>query len=456
MSPSRRQLLHWSGAALAAPFLASGEARARPTPEGAPKRLIVFHHSQGQVLSRFLPVTTDPGFALPYALAPLEPFRDRMLVFGGLDNVMPRYNRVGNAHDNGNLTLFPGAPFLVQDDAALTAAGPSFEQVLAERIGGDTPFARLDLAAGGPRANGIARQDRFFYGPYDPVTVFNDPFVAALRIFGDQTQSPAEVAAVRARRTTVLDAVMQNFASMRGRLPAADRERLDAHEDKVAALQARITRGLGTCTAPEVALPPGYDFTYDDAASGPVLNDILVAALACDYTRVATVSYLNGHDHAFPWLTELHGGPIVGPGWDNWHAMVHADFQPGMELVFRWYVQMFADLLTKLDAELDADGENLLDTSLVLYMPEFSSGRHWTRGIPAVVAGGMGGAPMGRYLDYLGGSLADFVEAGGYLDSTATTNQLFTSIFRAFGFSDESFGHRPDERPSGILPGLFG
>ena len=42
-------------------------------------------------------------------------------------------------------------------------------------------------------------------------------------------------------------------------------------------------------------------------------------------------------------------------------------------------MQMFADLLNKLDNTLDVDGDNMLDTSMVLAVSEFSSGRHWQR-----------------------------------------------------------------------------
>jgi hypothetical protein len=76
-----------------------------------------------------------------------------------------------------------------------------------------------------------------------------------------------------------------------------------------------------------------------------------VGAFACDLTRVATLHFANGHSHDFPWLWAKNGGPIVDTlAWENWHAMVHADFQPGMEWVYRWYLEMLADLLTQLIA----------------------------------------------------------------------------------------------------------
>ena len=136
---------------------------------------------------------------------------------------------------------------------------------------------------------------------------------------------------LRARRSAVLDAVLDNFRLARRELAGAERERLDAHEDKVLQLEQRIRGGVGACTPPSWTEPGGYDLLYDDDLSAPILTDIAVSALSCDYARVVTVEFANGHDHAFDWLWGVNGGPIVDTSaYDNWHAMVHADFQDGL------------------------------------------------------------------------------------------------------------------------------
>ena len=444
-----------TGALLGAPFLLPRRASAKGS-AGLPKRLVLFHTPQGTVLPLFTPLGSTSNFTLPSVSAPLEPFADRSLFITGLDNRSPTLNTVGNAHQNADFTVFTGQPFPIQDSSRITASGPSFEDVLASRLGDQTPYRRIDLMVGGSQSNGVRPSTRFFHGPEEPVAAYNDPLVAALRIFGDSSLSPEELQAISARRSGVLDGVMQQFAHLRSRLPPEERERLDAHEERVRQLNARISSGLGACTAPNLLLPPGYDASYDDAISIDPMMDIGVAALACDYTRVLTVEMANGHEHGFEWLWGRNGDqPIVDNAqFDNWHAMVHADYQPGMEHVYTWYMEQFAALLARMDATLDADGDNLLDTSLVMWMPEFSSGRHWNRGIPAVLAGCMGAAPMGRWLDFMATDVDSFVAANNYIDNNATTNQLFTSILQAFGFEDESFGHVSEEMPAGGLAGL--
>ena len=59
-------------------------------------------------------------------------------------------------------------------------------------------------------------------------------------------------------------------------------------------------------------------------------------------------------------------------------------------------MDMFADLLQKLNDTQDIDGDNMLDTSMVLAISEFSSGRHWNTSLPMIFSGNFGSAPMGR------------------------------------------------------------
>ena len=458
-APSRRDLFRGVGGlagAAALGGLSSGRARAQSLEP--PKRVIFFHHSQGTVMNQFVPTGGERDFVLPHVSAPLEPWRDRMVMLTGVDNMMPTFNEVGNAHENALYTIFTGRPYPVQDASRLTAAGPTIDQVITERIAGDTPFGRLDFVVGGSSSDGFVTEGRFWVDRDDPVVSFNDPTISSLRIFGDGSLSEADAWALRARRSSVLDAVLDGFRSAERRAGAAGKARLQAHQEKLFALEQRIRAGVGECNAPRFVASESYDHTYDDDVSAQALNDVLVTALSCDYARVATVDFANTHDHAFPWLWADNGGPIVDTGvWDNWHAMVHADFQPGMEHVYRWYMQCLADLLERLSVTVDADGDNMLDTTLVVYMSEFSSGRHWATSLPVVLAGNVGLVETGRWVDHMVMDAEAFQVEGGYAYSGVTTNQLYVSLLQILGFDDESFGHDGGgSLPSGGVPGLFG
>lgn len=455
---TRRQLLRAGGAASLLPFLPMfrGRARAQGAP-GRPKRLVIVHMPQGTVLPQWLPTGGPRDFELPYISAPLEDVRDRCLILSGIDNRMPSLNEVGNAHINANYTLFTGRPFLEQVPDRITPGGPSVDQVLADRIGAGAPFPRLDFAIGGPETGtGLITPHEgsfFWYGPRDPVALFNDPLKALLRIFGDADVSPADAWALRARRASVLDGVLANFEALQRRLPAEDRIRLQAHAAKLAELEQRIAGGVGECRAPVLAPSPGYRPGIDDHLSAPLFTDLITTALACDLTRVATLTFANSHAPEFAWLQARNGGrPIVDLGvWENWHAVVHADYQPGMEHPYRWYNEVFAELLLRMAATRDVDGESLLDTSLVVGISEYSSGRHWNTALPIVLAGNLPGVEMGRWIDYMQGGVARW---NGYQFSGITTNQLWTTVLQAFGGEDAHFGAEHPDLPMGPLPGL--
>lgn len=457
---NRRAFLRAGAATLAVPALTRFRS-AHAATYGLPKRMLVLHSPQGTVMRDWVPTGSIEDFTLGPITSPLAPFQDRIIVVAGCDNKMPGYNSVGNAHYNANQTFLTGRPFAAQDSAAISAGGPSIEQVIASRISTETPFPRLDFAIGGSD-NGTGfftptESSYFWIDAYDPVSYFNDPVLASLRIFGDASVAPADQWAERATRASVLGGVLANFDALSPSLSSEDRSRLDAHAEKVAALEARIASGTGACTPPTLSLPSDYDLAGDDDVTAPVMADVLITALACDMTRVATLHFANGHSPTFPWLTARNGGsPIVDPSlFDVWHTMVHADYQAGMELAYQWYYEQWAAILEQMANTTDADGDNLLDTTLVMMVSEFSSGRHWNRNLPIVLAGCVGDAPLGRWLDYRPGSVDDYEAANGYLDSAYSTNQLYVSLLQAFGYSDEAFGYTADELPTGPLPGLL-
>ena len=423
-----------------------------------PKRLIVFHHPQGTVLRQFVPTGSASDFSLPFILQPLAPFRNRLTVLTGIDNVIPKYNSVSTAHPNANFTFLTGRPFLFQDEQRLTSSGPSFEQLIADQISTQTPFPRLDFAIGGPRTeSGVllpGESAYFWYGAGDPVAYFQDPLVAIAGIFSDPLADPNQIYAQSSQRSAVLSQVQRSMEHFAQRIPSSDRSRFSLHQERVEQLLHRVARIPIACHPPNPLIPVGYDYTQDDPTSAELMIDIMTSALACNQTNVATLHFANSHDHRFSWLWEQNGGPIIDRNrWDNWHAMVHADYQSGMEHVYQWYMKMLLQLLRSLEAKVDADGDNLLDHTLILAVSEFSSGRHWHTSLPTLLLGGPERTPLWK--DYLDGGLDTLEESQGQHASGTNMNQLLLSVLHHFGLSDDSFGYVADEIDSTPLD-LFG
>ena len=422
--------------------------------ENTPKRLIVFHHPQGTVLRQFVPTGSASDFSLPFILQPLAPFKNRLTVLTGIDNVIPKYNSVSTAHPNANFTFLTGRPFLIQDEQRLSASGPSFEQIIADNICTQTPFPRLDFAIGGPRTeSGIllpGESAYFWYGPEDPVAYFQDPLVAIARIFSDPLADPNQLYAQSSRRSAVLSQVQRSMEQYAQRVPSTDRSRFAVHQERVEQLLHRVAHIPIGCDPPTPLIPVGYDYTQDDPTSAELLIDIMTSALACNQTNVATIHFANSHDHRFEWLWEQNGSPIVDRNrWDNWHAMVHADYQSGMEHVYQWYMNMLLLLLRSLESKVDADGDNLLDHTLILSVSEFSSGRHWHTSLPTLLLGGPTREPLWK--DYLDGGLDTLEESHGQHSSGTNMNQLLLSLLHHFGLSDDSFGYIADDMNSSPL-----
>lgn len=436
---------------LALPFLEAIRPRtAHAMPSGAPKRLLLVKHRQGTVMEKWVPTGSETDWELSEILGPLSGFEDRMVVVSGLDNRVPQYNSAGDGHENADATVLTGALFEDQGASVLTAGGPSIEQVIAERISTDTSYARVDLGiGGGTGGSGLVTAREMFYGAADPVDVINNPELAQARLFGDASLSAEEIEALSERRASVLDGVLDEFASLRARLGSEDQARLDAHAEKVRELEQRFALGGAGCGRPELGLPSGFDYGEDEDVVADGMIELMVAALACDLTRVGTLLFASSEDPTFPWL-DLDGEPVVDTAkYNNWHFMVHdGRDEPGLAVGIGWYTQVVADLLAAMDATLDADGDNLLDTTLVLWCSEFGDGiLHGLNKLPFVLFGACGeGVTTGRHIDLLSGTPDDYQRQGDY-----THQQLLTSILHAFGGEDESFGHTASDLPNGPL-----
>jgi hypothetical protein len=452
--PSRRAVLQGAlGLTVALPFLETFATRARASGVGdRPKRFVLIHHMQGTVMNQWLPEGTERDWTLSPLLEPLAAFKDRMVVVAGLDNQVSRLNHSGNGHQRPNTTHLTAVP--CRRDNASLADGPSFDQVLADRLYDGAPYRSIDLSVGhhGGTRDGTTRSPLHWSGSGTALTFLADPRLAYGRLFGvDDDQAAAE--RLRTRRASVLDGALAQFHALRPRLSTEDQRRLDDHADKLRDLERRVTAPPeGGCVPPSVVTPDGYDWAYDDDISGPLQYDLLVEALACGQARVGNILFRRGHNPEFPWLT-VDGGPVVPKSrYDNWHMMVHdGREEPGLVAGFYWYAEQVALLLEKMDAAVDEDGDNLLDTTCVVWTTEFGNGiGHNRRKVPYVMFGHCGPQGGGRFLSYMNGGADD-----NWARSDYHHTQLYTSLLQLFGGSDESFGHVGDGVFQGPLPGLL-
>ena len=225
---------------------------ARLPPLQSPRQFDYFSLASRNTLIQFIPSGTETNFNLPPLLTPLSDHRDDILLLSGIDNMMPSLNSVATAHPNANYTFLTGQPFLLQDPSNLTPAGPSIDAVIAKRLYGTTAYPRLDFAVGGPQnSDGVytpIEQAYFWHGPFDPVSAFNDPTKAFLRLCGGLNEDPNVLYEQRGKRAAVLSRTLRFFDQMHQDLNSEDRALIDAHAEKVEQLYNRISVDSGQCS----------------------------------------------------------------------------------------------------------------------------------------------------------------------------------------------------------------
>ncbi|WP_437290743.1 DUF1552 domain-containing protein [Sorangium sp. So ce406] len=445
--PSRRRLDRRTflrgvgGLAVALPFLdaMSGSASAVEFP----KRFVVFFTGLGTVKKAWQPTGTEASFELGEILAPLAPYRDKLLVVEGVD-MESAYNGPGDAHQQGigqaltgtelqEGTLFPYAC----NPAARVGwgGGISVDQFLAAQLGQRTKLSSLELGVQVQYANVSSRVS--YLGPGQPVPPEDDPRAAFDRLFTDLSADPADLARRRALRRRVLGDVMEDYGALAQKLGGEDRQKLEHHLDALNEIEARLEApGLlgGACALPALGEPLDVYANDNFPAIGRLQIDLLATALACDLTRVASIQWsATQAGKVFTWLgqSETH------------HALSHSnladeDKQRQLIDIGRWQAEQLAYLLGKLDAVPEGAG-TLLDNTIVLWCTDISEGQsHSRRDMPYVIAGGAGGAlRTGRYLRYAGDP----------------HNNLLVTLCNAMGVEVSTFGN--PAYCTGLLPGLL-
>ncbi|WP_437602769.1 DUF1552 domain-containing protein [Sorangium sp. So ce590] len=438
----RRTFLRGAGGlALALPFLDAMAGSASAV--DFPKRFVVFFTGLGTVKNAWQPIGTETSFELGEILAPLSPYRDKLLVIEGID-MESAHHGPGDSHQQGigqaltgtelqEGTLFPYAC----DPAARVGwgGGISVDQFLAAKLGERTKLSSLELGVQVQYANVSSRVS--YLGPGQPVPPEDDPRAAFDRLFLDLSADPADLERRRALRRRVLGSVMEDYGSLARTLGGEDRQKLEQHLDAVSEIEKRLDApGLlgGACALPELGEPLDVYANDDFPAIGRLQADQLAMALACDLTRVASIQWsATQAGKVFTWLGQS----------DTHHALSHsslgdADKQRQLIDIGRWQAEQLAYLLGKLDAVQEGTG-TLLDNTLVLWCTDIAQGQsHARRDMPYVIAGGAGGAlRTGRYLRYEGDP----------------HNNLLVTLCNAMGVDVSTFGN--PAYCTGPLPGLL-
>lgn len=412
---SRRSLL-LGGAAL----LTASRATAQAAP---PKRFIAIYFPNGCYPSRWFPTGSESSYTLGQSLAPLEPYKQHCLFVSGLD-LKVAVSGPGEQHQRGigafltGQTLQTGSFVGNDGTTAGWADGASLDQLLVPLLGQGSaaPSLQLGVHCIERDVSGVIS----YGGAAQPLLAENDPAATFRTLFGQVPGPPDAQERVRRRRASVLDTVQKQFPHAKRGLSAADRRRLDLHLEEVRQLEARVAAlPPGSCLAPAA---PGMTEFQSETAMPQVAKlqvDMLVKALQCDLTRVATLAYSDAKNHiALPFLnipSDVHNISHYADSSTERLQLAQRD---------AWMAEQLAYLIRKLNETPEGTG-TLLDSTLVLLGSELGSGNsHSHVNTPLVLAGHGAGFRMNRWLNF-----------GG-----ASWNDMLLSIYRAFGGMGTTFG----------------
>jgi hypothetical protein len=432
MTISRRTVLRGIGVTMALPWLESVNAWAA-APAPWPRRFAVLFMGNGINGNHWWATGSGAGMKLSTSLTPLAPLKKKLTVINGLFNKQA----VGvGIHPGQTGNLLSGVPI---QKGPIVRAGITVDQVLADRLGQETPQPSLVLACEPPASGYHETNFSMAYSSHISWRSGGSPVPSELypsQAFDSLFENRGGL-----RYRSILDRVKDRAASLSRTVSATDKAKLDAYLTSVRDVERRIERVHAVKDTaddrakenarPAVAMQRPQNGRPDDLRDHTrLMCDIIALAFQTDQTRVASLLLardLSSLSYPFLDVRESH------------HGASHDDLSDGYERISRFHVSQLAYLAGQLDAMPEGEG-TVLDNCCLLWLSNMWSGwKHDNMKLPVVLAGGLGGTlETGRALDYL--------NAG---DDNRKLCSLYLSIMDRMGVTLERFGDA-DTRLAGL------
>jgi hypothetical protein len=394
----RRTFLRGAGAAVALPLLDAmvpAVTALAQTPARPRTRFGAVFVPNGAIMESWTPAGSESAFELSPALKPLEPFRDSMVVVSNLT----RAATPGGDHAVSAAGWLTGVG-AKRTEAEDILAGVTIDQVVARRIGQDTPFPSLELATEdftgyiGACTTGYScayANTISWSSPTTPLPMEINPRVVFERLFGEPGTAEQR-ASRRARNRSILDFVSGEAARLRSGLGPRDRGRLDQYLGNVREIERRIqqTEAHNSTRVMPSDAPVGVPESYEEHVR--LLYDLLVVAYESELTRVFT--YMVARE------LSARTYPQVGVP-EQHHQVSHHGNDPALIAkvvrINTYHSELLAGFLAKLRATPDGDG-SLLDHALIVYGGGMGNPNQHAAGPLPMVAFGGGAGRGNRHL----------------------------------------------------------
>ena len=410
---------------MALPWLPSLAAFADTGPAPTfPKRFAVLFMGTGINEDHWSAEGSGAGMKLSKTLSVLEPLKHKINVIDGLFN---KASTGLGIHPAQTGSLLSGAHI---SKGAIIHSGISVDQMIANRIGEDTPQSSIVLACDIPMTGYHETNFSLAYSshiswqtPDSPVPVEVYPSLAFDNLFENRGSL---------RNMSILDRVKDRAEALTQKISSSDKTKLDEYLTSVREVEKRVdgmrkSKGQAEDAAKQQNRPT---FTMDRPANGlpedlrdhtRLMCDIVAIAFQTDRTRVASLILARDLSALYYPFLEVREGH---------HAASHNNLSDGYERIARFHLSQLAYLATKLDSMPEGNG-TVLDNSCLMFLSNMWAGRkHDNFRLPLVLAGGLGGTlETGRTLSYL-----DAGEANRKMCS------LYLSIMDRMGIQLDRFG----------------
>lgn len=416
----RRQFLKWLAAAglgsAVLPYASMAYAGE------SPRRAIFVYFPDGMRPENWHAQGTGTNFTLPPMTAPLEAVRQHCVFLSGVDML-----GAGSTHEGGVLKLLTGADGRASDKAV------SLDYYLGQAFKTQTirPHLNLNIVPVWDSA-GITFDNNGLRVAPEP-----NPLAAFASLFGANASNNF----LAQRRANVLDSSLAELNALRTKLGSVEKAKLDTHVESVRELEQKLNANTGACAAWNFN-PTGFQVTrtgfwsnpeYRDASKMGIISglqmDIAVHALACDLTRVVTLTWGHAVNEAI--ISESGSGQTC-------HQASHSGGEDFIKIK-AWYTAQLAKLIQQLASVPEGNG-TLLDNTVIFVGSDLANGGwHNHADMPFIIAGGHNaGISGGRSLRFNG----------------TAHNKILVSIAQFMGLPINRFGTQ-DSNP-GPLPGLIG
>jgi hypothetical protein len=393
-SISRRTVLRGAGCTMALPWLESMAEGATASP--FPKRFGVVFLGCGINEDHWGAGGEGASMTLSRTLSPLEPLKQKINVIEGL--YVKALTGQG-IHPGQTGSLLSGAKIA---KGAVIHSGISVDQMIASRVGEETPQSSIVLACDQPMTGYHETNFSMAYSshiswqsPDSPVPVEVYPSQAWDNLFDNRGSL---------LNRSVLDRVKDRATALTRVISATDKAKLDEYLTSVREVEKRVEgmrkdkagaddAAKAKNTVAAAMDRPANGLPEDLRDHARLMCDIIAIAFQTNKTRVA--SLIISRDLSamyYPFLNVKEGH----------HAASHNNNSDGYERIAHFHVSQYAYLASKLDAMKEGAGTVLDNTCLMFLSNLWIGRRHDNFRLPLVLAGGLGGTlKTGRVLNYL-------------------------------------------------------